>query len=137
MHELREATASPTPLGEFLRDPAVLTTLLGHKKPRRGSTSSSHRERLREHSRERSREREHGTKDARRDKKSKDTSDTSSILTLVLAEEERQAHRLKAVLRSTGERLDYEMRRADVAEQRARTAEGHTREVQLRVAAAD
>ena len=142
MHELREATASPTPLGEFLRDPAVLTTLLGHKKSRRGSTSSSHRERIREHSRERSREREREPggkdyKDSRREKKSKDASDTSSILTLVLAEEERQAHRLKAVLRSTGDRLDFEMRRADQAEQRARTAEGHAREMQLRVAAAE
>ncbi|EED83037.1 predicted protein, partial [Postia placenta Mad-698-R] len=44
---------------------------------------------------------------------------------------------LKAVLRNTGERLDYEMRRADQAELRARTAEGHSREVALRIATAE
>lgn len=139
MHELREATSTPSPLGEFLRDPAVLTALMGHKKTRRGSTSSSHRDRERDRERERehehSRERDYPAKEPRR--KTKDTSDTSSILTLVLAEEERQAHHLKAVLRNTGERLDYEMRRADQAELRARTAEGHSREVALRIATAE
>jgi len=136
MHELREAASSPTPLGEFLRDPAVLTSLIGHKKPRRGSASSTHRERERhrDHSYERDREHERGQKEPRR--KGKD-SDTASILTLVLAEEERQAHHLKAVLRTTGDRLDYEMRRADQAELRARTAEGHAREVALRIATAE
>ncbi|CCL99868.1 uncharacterized protein FIBRA_01893 [Fibroporia radiculosa] len=130
MHELRDATSSPSPLGEFLRDPVVLTTLMGtRKKPRRSASSQ------REHSRDReSSGRESTGKESR--KKSKD-SDTSSILTLVLAEEERQAHHLKAILRSTGDRLEFEMRRADQAESRARIAESHAREVALRVAAAE
>ncbi|KAI0940456.1 hypothetical protein AcW1_003646 [Taiwanofungus camphoratus] len=127
VHELREATSSSTPLTEFLRDPVVLTSLIGHKKKSRRGSSSSQRDR--DHDRER------GSKDTR--KREKDSSDTASILTLVLAEEERQAHHLKAVLRNTGERLDYEMRRADQNEIHARTAEGLAREATARVTTAE
>lgn len=49
------------------------------------------------------------------------------MLSLVLVEEERQAHHMKAVLRSTGDRLEYEVRRADQAELRAACAESRAR----------
>ncbi|KAI1791350.1 hypothetical protein LXA43DRAFT_889442, partial [Ganoderma leucocontextum] len=103
---------SPTPLHGILRDPSVLTTFLSshRKKPRRGS-SASHTPRMGP----RKKEREH--RDRERE------SDSASILTHVLAEEERQARHLKAVLRQTATRLEEELRRADGAEARARTAE--------------
>ena len=41
LNELREASVSPTPIHEILRDPAILSSLLTHrKKPRRPSSSS-------------------------------------------------------------------------------------------------
>ncbi|KAF7797932.1 hypothetical protein EIP86_009139 [Pleurotus ostreatoroseus] len=119
--ELREASATPTPLSGMLQDANILRTLLGHKKSRRGSTSSQ-----RTGSRERSRD----------TRKTKD-GDTESILTLVLAEEERQAHQLKALLRSTGERLEAEIRKADGAEERARVAETRVRDATTRATAAE
>ncbi|TCD62794.1 hypothetical protein EIP91_006386, partial [Steccherinum ochraceum] len=120
-NELREAADSPTPLAELLHDPIALRSLIGHKKSRRPSGASSTRE--------------HGTSstskgeksDRDRDRKKDKDSDSSSILTLVLAEEERQAHHLKALLRSTGERLENETRRADQAERRATAAESMAR----------
>ncbi|OCH88274.1 hypothetical protein OBBRIDRAFT_795405 [Obba rivulosa] len=119
MHDLRDAASSPTPLEGLLRDPMVLNSIVGHRKPpRRGSTGS------RTPQRERSRDRGRSGREPRREKKD---SDTSTILTLI-AEEERQVHHLKAVLRSTSERLDLEIRRADQAELRARTAESQARE---------
>ncbi|KAH9943683.1 hypothetical protein B0H21DRAFT_865662 [Amylocystis lapponica] len=112
MHELREVTSTPTPLGEFLRNPVLLTTLMGHRKKARRGGEPQKRE------------------------KEKD-SDTASILTLVLAEKERQAHHLKAILRSTGERLEYEIRRADQAETRTRSADDLARTSSTRVTAAE
>ncbi|KAM5543279.1 hypothetical protein V8D89_003153 [Ganoderma adspersum] len=64
-------------------------------------------------------------------------SDSTSILTHVLAEEERQARHLKAVLRQTATRLEEELRRADSAESRARTAELGLADVSARLAAVD
>ncbi|KZT08500.1 uncharacterized protein LAESUDRAFT_604021, partial [Laetiporus sulphureus 93-53] len=117
----------PASLDEFMREPAVLTTLLGHKKkPRRGSTSS-------QRTLDSVQERDPHKKDL---PKAKDSSDTTNLVTLVVTEEH-QAQHLKAVLRLTGERLDYEMRRADQAEQRARTAESHARDVSTHVATAE
>ena len=57
------------------------------------------------------------------------------LLTLVLAEEERQAHQLKALLRTTGERLEAEIRKGDNAEERARTAENRARDATARATA--
>lgn len=54
-----------------------------------------------------------------------------------MAEEERQGSHLKAVLRSTHDRLEHEIRRADRAEQRADHAETRTRELCTRLGAAD
>ena len=180
LNELREASVSPTPIHEILRDPAILSSLLTHrKKPRRPSSSShtpstrgvatpsevpSERERERDRDRDRdhartesnrardfSRERDTSTlrgsetastitvkprkKDRDRDRDRE--SDSASILTQVLAEEERQARHLKAVLRSTGARLEEELRRADLAETRARTAEISVQDLSSRLAASE
>ncbi|THG98654.1 hypothetical protein EW026_g3555 [Hermanssonia centrifuga] len=103
----------------MLQDAGVLRTLIGSKKSRRGSTSSQ---------RAASRERK-----PRKDKEG----DATGILTLVLAEEKRQAHHLKAVLRTTGDRLESEMRRAEQAEEKARSAEVRARDSNSRATAAE
>lgn len=126
LSEVREATDSPTPLSELLHDPIALKSLIGHKKVRRASEAGS------------SRERSEKTREGRRKEKDREKdSDATSILTLVLAEEERQAHHLKALLRNTGERLESEMRRADSAEKRAFAAESQAREVMTRLSRAE
>ncbi|KAI6046072.1 hypothetical protein EDC04DRAFT_2864957 [Pisolithus marmoratus] len=50
---------------------------------------------------------------------------------------EKQAHNLRSILRSTGDRLDREMRRADQALARAEQAEAHVRDLTARVTAAE
>ncbi|KAI0093346.1 hypothetical protein BDY19DRAFT_1053815 [Irpex rosettiformis] len=124
--ELKDITASPTPLGEMLQNPGILRSLVGRKSSRRGSVSSQH-----SGDRERKSERGRDTRKAKKD------SDTASILTLVLAEEERQAHQLKAVLRTTGDRLEAEIRRGDQAEERARLAESRARDASARATVAE
>ncbi|TBU41440.1 hypothetical protein BD309DRAFT_981860 [Dichomitus squalens] len=200
-HEVREASSSPTPIHEMLRDPAILSSLLSHRKKPRSGSSASHTPRLttagddtlkpepsgsssssskprtpsRERSRDpdRDREREYGREKERdrdrdkdrererdrerdRDSRTIDTasttstvkprkkdrdrdreSDSATILTHVLAEEERQARHLKAVLRQTGARLEEELRRADLAESRARTAEINVSELTQRLASSE
>ncbi|EMD37737.1 hypothetical protein CERSUDRAFT_83469 [Gelatoporia subvermispora B] len=119
---------SPSPLEQLARDPALLSGIVSHRKTRRGSTGS--RTPQREHSRDRGR----SGKEVRREKKD---SEAASLLTVMFAEEERQTHHLKAVLRSTSERLDYEARRADQAELRARTAETQAHESSTRASNAE
>ncbi|THH26705.1 hypothetical protein EUX98_g7483 [Antrodiella citrinella] len=131
-NELREAADSPTPLAELLHDPIALRSLIGHRKSRRPSGASTS---SREH-------RDPGTSSSSRptekiERKKDKESDASSILTLVLAEEERQAHHLKALLRTTGERLENETRRADQAERRANAAESVAREANSRLSGAE
>lgn len=55
------------------------------------------------------------------------------MISLVLADEERQVNRLKSLLRSTGDRLEYEIRRADDATTRAEYAETRAKEVCARL----
>ncbi|KIJ67883.1 hypothetical protein HYDPIDRAFT_173620 [Hydnomerulius pinastri MD-312] len=62
---------------------------------------------------------------------------SSSILGLVLAEEEKQAHKLKSMLRSTGDRLDREIRRANQAVARAEHAESRVHDLTARVSKAE
>jgi chromosome segregation ATPase len=59
------------------------------------------------------------------------------MMSMLLAEEERQASHLKAVLGSTGDRLEQEMRRTERAEQRADHAEVRAKELALRISAAE
>ncbi|TBU55615.1 hypothetical protein BD310DRAFT_825354, partial [Dichomitus squalens] len=169
-HEVREASSSPTPIHEMLRDPAILSSLLSHRKKPRSGSSASHTPRLatagddmlkpepkkerdrdrdkdRERERDRERDRDSRTIDTasttstvkprKKDRDRDRESDSATILTHVLAEEERQARHLKAVLRQTGARLEEELRRADLAESRARTAEINVSELTQRLASSE
>ncbi|KAF8557588.1 hypothetical protein OG21DRAFT_1406834 [Imleria badia] len=111
--QIREATSAPSPLTSYLKDPAVINAIDSPE----GSRSRNHR-----HSSSSTRSR--GPR-------------TSSILGLVLAEEEKQAHKLKSLLRSTGDRLDREIRRANQAVSRAEHAESRVHELTARVSKAE
>ncbi|KAH9894816.1 hypothetical protein C8Q73DRAFT_645042, partial [Cubamyces lactineus] len=127
---------SPGPIHEILRDPLVLSSLLSHrKKPRRASSSSQMPSRGRSTPSDTPARSDHRDRDRERERDR--DSDSASILTHVLAEEERQARHLKAVLRQTGARLEEELRRADLAESRARTAEIAAQDLQARLTASD
>ena len=109
-------TSSPSVLSEILRDPVALSNLTNtvpnkrsKSKPRRGSSSS-----YREY-----------------------PSNSPSVMGLVLAEEERQSHQLKAMLRSTGDKLESETRRADRAEKRAQLDEASNRDLTVKLQAAE
>lgn len=112
--QIREATSAPSPLTSYLRDPAVINAI--------DSPEGSRRSRNQRHSSTSSRSREPRS---------------SSILGLVLAEEEKQAHKLKSLLRSTGDRLDREIRRANQAVSRAEHAESRILELSARVSKAE
>ena len=111
--QIREATSAPSPLTGYLKDPAVINAIDSPE----GSRSRSQR-----HSSSSTRSREPRA---------------SSILGLVLAEEEKQAHKLKSLLRSTGDRLDREIRRANQAVSRAEHAESRVHELTARVSKAE
>ncbi|KIK97362.1 hypothetical protein PAXRUDRAFT_824991 [Paxillus rubicundulus Ve08.2h10] len=111
--QIREATSAPSPLTRYLKDPAVINALDGAESSRTKSQRPS--------SSTRSREPRH----------------SSSIMGLVLAEEEKQAHKLKSLLRSTGDRLDREIRRADQTVARAERAESRVLELTARVSKAE
>lgn len=114
MAQIRAATMATSPLRELLKDPAVINTLHntdgGKKKSRRQSSSSQHHE---------------------------PRYSASTLMSLVVAEEEKQAHHLRSTLRSTGDRLDQEMRRAKQAESKAEFAELRARELTVRVSVAE
>ncbi|KAG9316711.1 hypothetical protein JVU11DRAFT_2771 [Chiua virens] len=114
--QIREATSAPSPLTGYLKDPALINAIdgaeAGRSRSQRQSSSSTGRSR-------------------------EPRSRTSSILGLVLAEEEKQAHKLKSLLRSTGDRLDREIRRANQAVSRAEHAESRTHELTTRVSNAE
>ncbi|EPQ57607.1 hypothetical protein GLOTRDRAFT_127964 [Gloeophyllum trabeum ATCC 11539] len=118
--QIRDASLSPSPIAQFLADPDVAAILSRPKKSRRASTNSL-RERV--SSPKKQRERDHD--------------DANSIITLVLAEEEKSTHRLKTMLRSTTDRLEHELRRADQAEARAQAAERRAGAALGKVALAD
>lgn len=115
MSQIRDTASSPSTLAEFLQEPAIISSLTSSatkkKRKTRQRRSSPHRE-------------PHG-------------SSPTSVMGIVLAEEERQASHLKAVLRSTGDRLEQEIRRADRAEQRAEHAETRAREMASRIGVAE
>lgn len=111
--QIREATSAPSPLTGYLKDPAVINAIDG---------SDHSRSRSQRHSSSSTRSREPRT---------------SSILGLVLAEEEKQAHKLKSLLRLTGDRLDREIRRTNQAVSRAEHAESRVHELSARVSRAE
>lgn len=111
--QIREATSAPSPLTGYLKDPAFISAI---------DEPESSRSRSQRHSSSSSRSREPRS---------------SSILGIVLAEEEKQAHKLKSLLRSTGDRLDREIRRANQAVSRAEHAESRVHELSARVSKAE
>ncbi|GBE82857.1 hypothetical protein BKA93DRAFT_521121 [Sparassis latifolia] len=120
LQEIHDITYSPTPVTQFLHDPDLLSAV--HRHVRQESTLSlgDRRTDNRAHA-----DRTHGGAGAR---------DTANALTVVLGEEEREAHRLRRLLREAGERLEYEMRRADDVEARACAAQALAKEEEVRVA---
>ena len=115
MSQIRDVASSPSTLTEFLQDPAVINTLTGNKTRKksktRGGSSSPRRE-------------PHG-------------SSSTTMMGLVLAEEERQVNHLKAVLKTTGDRLEQEIKKGDRAEQRAERAEARAMEMASRISIAE
>ena len=116
--QVHEAAYSPSPLAGLLQDPYVVRSLTRRRSrsrsARRPSTSSTERDR-------------------REDKEN----DSMSVLTVVLAEEERQVNHLRALLRTTAERLDDERVRANQAENRADFNESRVRELQMKLTNCD
>lgn len=111
--QIREATSAPSPLTGYLKDPAVIDAI---------DSPEGTRSRSQKHPRSSGRSREPRS---------------SSVLGLVLAEEEKQAHKLKTLLRLTGDRLDREIRRANQAVSRAEHAESRVHELAARVSKAE
>ncbi|TFK44799.1 hypothetical protein BDQ12DRAFT_717948 [Crucibulum laeve] len=111
LSKVREATNSPSPLARLLQEPAVLESLSrGQHKKKEGKRSS------------RSPHREHRS---------------PFIMALAIAEEERQATHLKALLGNTADRLEYEIHRAEEASGRAQYAERRATEASGRANAAE
>jgi flagellar biosynthesis/type III secretory pathway protein FliH len=108
MAQIRTATMTPTPLQELLKDPAVINTLY-HTDGKKSRRQSSSSPRY----------------------------SASTLMSLVVAEEEKQAQHLRSTLRSTGDRLDQEMRRANQAESKAEFAELRTQDLTIRLSAAE
>lgn len=112
LEQLRLAASSPSPLAELVSDPILWRSLM-----RKTSFSTS---------------RTHGRRsDGKR--RSKDSDSSSTVFSVVLAEEERQVQYLKAMLRSASDKLQGEIRRANEAEERV--AVMHKREQEILVKA--
>jgi hypothetical protein len=113
--QIRDAASSPSTLAAFLQDPAFINTLNNSTTRKRSKArrrpSSPHHE-------------PHG-------------SSSTGMMGMVLAEEERQASHLKAILKSTGDRLEHEIDRANRAEKRSEHAEARAREIASRVSSAE
>ncbi|THH03909.1 hypothetical protein EW145_g5907 [Phellinidium pouzarii] len=105
---LRQATSSRSPLAELISDPVLLRSLTRQRPDK--SLSSSRRD------------------EGRRRDRDHDSDTASRILSVVLAEEEREVQHLKTQLIVLGEQLKGSMRRAADAEQRAHTAQSRERE---------
>ncbi|KAL5485200.1 hypothetical protein ACEPAI_7842 [Sanghuangporus weigelae] len=109
---LRHVTSSRSPLAELVSDPVLLRSIT---KSRRGKNQSSNQRR---------------TDGKRRDH---DSDTASRILSVVLAEEEREVHSLRSQLVVLAEQLKGSMRNAADAEQRAQTAQTRERETRARL----
>ncbi|KAF8483176.1 hypothetical protein JB92DRAFT_3032462 [Gautieria morchelliformis] len=108
---LREATSTPSPVSDILADPKMVRVLTRPMTPRRSSSRNS--------------------------KPRKPTNDGTPelpLLSLVLNEEQRQSSQLRVLLRSTTDRLEYEMQRADEMRRRADYAENMVRQASERIA---
>lgn len=110
---LRHVTSSRSPLAELVSDPILLRSIT---KPRRNKSRSS------------SNHRSEGKK-----KRAHDGDTASRVLSIVLAEEEREVQSLRAQLVVIAEQLKGSMRNAADAEQRAQTAQSRERETRARL----
>lgn len=113
--QVHEAAYSPSPLVGLLQDPHVVRSLARRSRSRssrRPSTSAT------------------GPDRGRRENKE---NDPMNVLTVVLAEEERQVNHLRALLRTTADRLEDERVRANQAENRADFNESRARELQMKL----
>lgn len=109
LDQVRRATYSPSPLVRILQDPTILPMKPAESK----KEQRTHRA---------SRQREHRS---------------PMVAAIAIAEEERHAKQLKALLRSSGDRLEYETRRAEDAIARADYAERQEKEALARARAAE
>ena len=112
--QVQEATYTPSPLVGLLQDPHVVRSLT-----RRRSRSRSARR--------------PSTSGPDRDRREDKENDSMNVFTVVLAEEERQVNHLRALLRTTAERLEDERVRANQAENRADFNESRVRELQMKL----
>ena len=103
---------TPSPVSDILADPTLVRTLTRPKTPRRSSSRNS----------------------SKTHKPSSIEPPELPLLSLVLNEEGRQSSQLKMLLRSTTDRLEYEMQRAGAAERRAEYAEKAVRQASERIA---
>ena len=115
--QVHEAAYSPSPLVGLLQDPYVVRSLA-----RRSRSRSSRRP---------------STSGPDRDRREDKENDSMSVLTVVLAEEERQVNHLRGLLRTTADRLEDERVRANQAENRADFNESRVRELQMKLTNAD
>ncbi|GJJ06629.1 hypothetical protein Clacol_000823 [Clathrus columnatus] len=109
--QLRQMAATPTPVANALNDPNWSRVLTPRPKSRSSKSSKSSNS---------------STKS--------DSLDTSHLIQLVFNAEERQTNELKMLLRTTGDRLEQELHRADAAERRAAFAEERTKISSERIA---
>ncbi|GBE82925.1 hypothetical protein SCP_0413120 [Sparassis crispa] len=114
LQEIHDITHSPTRVTQFLHDPNLLSP--AHRHARKQSASNLGEQRTDNHA--------HPSQVHR---------DTANALTVVLGEEEREAHRLRRLLGEAGERLESEICRADDSEARARAAQELAKEGEARV----
>lgn len=106
MAQAREATYSPSPLLRILQDPSLMPSG-STENLRKGHKRPSHSPRRREHR-------------------------TPIVTAIAIAEEERHGKHLKALLRSSSDHLEHEIRRANDATVRADFAERREREALAR-----
>ncbi|KAI0318454.1 hypothetical protein OF83DRAFT_1242236 [Amylostereum chailletii] len=138
MARVREMTATPTPLGEFLQDPDLLNAYAKASSSERSRPSRSRSGLSRErHDRHSDRDQDRSERESSGKSKPRHRSDTNSMISIILAEGERQAHHLKTMLRITSERLESETRKADTSETRATLAEIRERESKSRAQVAE
>jgi hypothetical protein len=131
--DIRAALASPTPLAALLHDMDGIRALAASTGSTL-STPSTSRSRSRRPGREPASPRASAQPPPERSGGSerRQRSGTRALLSLVLAESERQAHDLRGLLRLSDERANDAQRRADAAEARAVRAEEALREVRGR-----
>ncbi|KAF8530490.1 hypothetical protein BU17DRAFT_60208 [Hysterangium stoloniferum] len=121
--QLREMAMTPSPVANVLADPTWIRALTPRPRSRPSKHSSkSHKSPSASSASQKS------------ESTVTDASDTPMLLSMVFNAEERQTNDLKMLLRSTGDRLELELQRADAEEKRAEFAEDRVRQMSQRLA---